>query len=130
MKDDSYCKKDVLCDFRIEKEYHDALVEVCVQCGKRIVYPKPVNQEKYNRDHKRMTLQPSDDYDLFVRIYGTKGIEEMKRQGEKFVDKKKRGKIMEELRDRRIAMRRRAFRGLGKTEKEITNIPKHISKRL
>ena len=126
MKDDSYCKKDILCEFSKENEFYDALVEICVNCGKRVVYQKPIDQEKYALDHQRSTLQPSNP--LFKRIYGTAGI----KMGEKYEEylkmKGKRESLREELKDKRISMRRRAFKGLGKSEKEIRNIPKRMRK--
>lgn len=75
MSDDSACGKNVLCDFSDVRDMKDAQVEVCVRCGKRVVYKKGndgrIDNRKYLRDHIRYTIQPfGKTRKLFFRIYG------------------------------------------------------------
>lgn len=87
MKDDSFCKKEskILCLFEIERDLTDALVVVCHNCGKRVVYHKDrkgnLDDTKYQRDHLRDILQPfGRTKKLFLQIYGEEWIKEVKKK--------------------------------------------------
>lgn len=73
MQGDSACKKNILCAFEISRNLPDAQIEICVNCGKKVVYPKidgEVDPHKYARDHLRDTLQPyGSTYELYRKIY-------------------------------------------------------------
>lgn len=124
------CTVDILCDFEQFDNQVDALVEICKNCGKIAVYPRingDINQEAYLEDHKRMTLQPHEDPGLFHGLYGDVGIKMGERYKQQLIQKQKRKELREELDDKRISMRKRALRGSGMSEKEITQtLPKHI----
>lgn len=77
--DDSKCRKNVYCDFLLSRDLLDALIEVCVNCGKRVVYFKKsrgrINNQKYLRDHIRHTVQPfGKTSKLFMQIYGDRAL--------------------------------------------------------
>lgn len=76
MRDDSHCKKRVLCGFEVILSNAEAQVEVCQFCGKKVVYHKEpgtgrIDNAKYLRDHIRDTVQPfGRTRRLFLEIYG------------------------------------------------------------
>ena len=110
----SECRKNILCNFEKEKDFPDAIVEVCTFCGKRVVYYKnkngKIDNEKYLEDHKRDFLQPyGKDRQLFIKIWGYEGIETAKKFLEKQVPKSKRYDVRADLRERRIAFHKRAM---------------------
>lgn len=90
MRDDSHCPKATLCDFKVIGDYPDAQVEICVRCGKKVVYNKEITEfrgdengqtvvvrgtrtdnHKYLRDHARDFLQPhGKTRKLFLQVYG------------------------------------------------------------
>lgn len=124
--DESKCEKGILCDFEKSRDLHDALIEICKLCGKKVVYYKRdgrINEAKYLRDHRRDVLQPTDR--LFWKIYpeARKNIKSVEKMMEKFVEREERKKSLEELKERRKFMRRQAFKGLGKSDKEL-EVPK------
>lgn len=130
MKDDSLCPKSFLCAFEESRNLPDAVVEICVRCGKKVIYNKGKNgridNKKYLRDHRRDFIQPyGEDKKLFIKLWGYKGIETAQR----FVGKKKNKVLLKEqrqlLKEKRIWMREKAFRGLGKSKAELTP-PKYI----
>lgn len=101
MKDESKCSKDLLCKFKVIRDLPDALIEVCVSCGKKVCYNKAkdgtVDNSKYLRDHLRDTLQPyGRTKELFYKIYGTAPI---KKANEVIKDRKPvDGRTPDELR--------------------------------
>src|SRR3990167_7481721 len=72
--DDSVCRKNIYCDFTSLRDLSDAVIEVCTQCGKKVVYNKigkRIDNAKYLRDHIRSTIQPyGKTQKLFYKIYG------------------------------------------------------------
>lgn len=121
--EEAKCRKEQLHDFIAIKDLPDALIEVCRFCGEKMIYNKvngKYDTQKYLQAHLRDTLQPyGPTGELFRRIYGTKGIEMAERAGQKFISKDKRKKERLELHERRVAARKMAFRGQGKSTKEI-----------
>lgn len=66
------CPVKKLCDFVVTEQHHDAQIERCTFCGKRIIYNKingSVDQIQYGRDHVRDFLQPGAA--AYEEIYGT-----------------------------------------------------------
>lgn len=105
-KDDSKCKKDILCKFEISRNLDDALIEICENCGKKIVYYKRnglIDDRKYARDHKRDLIQPyGKDAKLFYKFYGNESVKRaIEWQGKK-INKIKRKEIREELMEKRM----------------------------
>lgn len=117
MKDDSNCPKNILCDFKRIGDYYDALVEVCRNCGKKIIYGKKfeikwredgnwylryedeVDPSKYLRDHIRDTLQPyGRTGKLYRQIYGLETVKAMEKL---FRGKKTKQQIKAEWEDTR-----------------------------
>lgn len=100
MKDDSKCLKikAILCDFKRIGDYHDAIVEICTQCGKKVIYNKyngRIDDAKYTRYHRRDILQPRGrDYKLFMKIYGMEAI----KRSQSFAFKAKDTRTFEEIR--------------------------------
>ena len=83
MKDDSTCRKNILCQFEVSCDLKAALIEICVNCGKKVIYYKDqdgnLDDQKYFRDHLRYTIQPGGRTDkLFKQIYGEKPIKNLK----------------------------------------------------
>ena len=77
MKNDSRCRKDKYCDFNVLLENAKVQVEVCVRCGKKVIYHKGaggrVDNPKYLRDHVRHFAQPfGKTRRVFEEIYGRK----------------------------------------------------------
>ena len=76
MKDQSKCTKPghQLCDFKQIEDYPDAVVEVCINCGKKVIYNRrdgKIDEKQYLFDHKRDFLQrKGKDKKLFEKIYG------------------------------------------------------------
>jgi len=95
-------RKNILCDFRPSRNLPDALIEVCVKCGKKVVYNKvkgKTDNRKYLRDHIRDTVQPfGKNAELFEKIYGHKGIIEFYKNSPQKKSKKQTAKDWEELR--------------------------------
>ena len=74
-RDDSRCKKRTYCDFERSRDLSDALIEICLGCGKKVTYFKDeqgnIDNAKYLRDHIRHTVQPyGRTARLFYEIYG------------------------------------------------------------
>ena len=87
MKDESACRKKskILCLFEIERNLPDALVVVCHNCGKKVIYSKDkkgdLDNTKYRRDHLRDILQPFGRTEkLFLQIYGEGWIKDVKKR--------------------------------------------------
>lgn len=83
VKSQGLCKKGGLCDLEALGAYPDAVVEVCIRCGKRLIYAKSsagrVDNMQYLADHLRDTLQPSGaTAGLFERTYGKEGVARLK----------------------------------------------------
>lgn len=118
---EAVCSKGKLHDFEIIRNLLDALIEVCVLCGERAVYNKRggmYDTAKHLRAHLRDTLQPyGRTGKLFREVYGTQGIETAARWGNKVKNRAK--EEYQELKEKRIAFRKRAFKGSGKSNKEI-----------
>ena len=131
-KDDSRCKKGVLCQFELSRDLPDARIEICTSCSKKVIYNKSegqIDEIKYLRDHKRDTIQPyGKDKRLFIQIYGQKPISTVEKWKSKFVDRKKRNELRKELEEKRLFLRKKAFQGMGMTNKELLSIPKKIKK--
>ena len=113
MKDDGRCPKDILCEFERSRDLSDALIEVCVRCGKKVVYNKGpkgrINNSKYLRDHLRSTVQPfGRTRELFEKIYGHKVAIEFYK---KFYGRKTKAQLKKEWEEMRIDLRRREERG-------------------
>lgn len=76
MKNNSKCKSPgkILCDFKVLYDKPDAQVEVCRNCGKKVIYNRRdgrIDNDQYRRDHKRDILQSrGKDKRLFKKIYG------------------------------------------------------------
>lgn len=89
------CKRAILCELRTVLDNYDALVEVCHQCNKKVIYGKyfdikwkedgswykryqdRVDEPKYVQDHLRDTLQPyGRTGKLYRQIYGLKVVKE------------------------------------------------------
>src|SRR3990167_9309752 len=71
----SKCRKNFLCDYELSRDLPDALIEICVNCGKKVIYNKGkdsrIDNVKYLRDHIRQTVQPfGKTRELFMKIYG------------------------------------------------------------
>ena len=86
-KDDSLCnkKRNILCQFDISRNLSDALIEVCVFCGKRVIYNKDekgnLDSKKYVLDHIRDTLQPyGRTAKLFKAIYGEGWVKDVQKR--------------------------------------------------
>ena len=116
MNYEAQCKKSILHDFEISRDLPDALIEICNFCGKKEIYKKVkgrVDDAKYLRLHLRDTLQPGGRTgELFKKIYGTKGkegIERAKRWHGKRIEKENRKDLREDLRERRLFLRRKAL---------------------
>ena len=60
--------------YRIVEEYPDALLEICTECGHRLVTRIPkegkFDNKRYRESHRRDFLQPSDKE--FKKYYGIK----------------------------------------------------------
>ena len=115
MKDESICKRATLCQFEISRDLADAIVEVCRFCMKKVIYYKEpktgrIDNRKYLADHRRDFVQPyGKDYKLYVKLYGTEGIETAQHFLRKRMDKEKQRDAREELIERRKFLRRRAL---------------------
>ena len=90
MKNESKCRKNILCDFERIIDNEQVLIERCKNCGKKVIYNKEIKEfyknekgeiiikrgnkiddDKYLRDHKRDILQPfGRDRELHKNIYG------------------------------------------------------------
>jgi len=69
------CKKGFMCDFKVIGDYPDAQVEVCINCGKKLIYNRvrgKIDEVQYLEDHKRDFVQRSTNPKLYKRIYGNK----------------------------------------------------------
>jgi len=65
------CRKNYLCDFRIDLDNDEVQVERCVFCGRKEVYNKArMDNKKYADDHLRDIIQPRTNSKDFERIYG------------------------------------------------------------
>lgn len=112
MKDDSKCPKKTYCQFEVSRSLPRVQIEVCVNCGKKVVYNKDprgrVDKSKYLRDHIRDTVQPYGKTErLFFEIYGEKIFLEFQR---KIAKKKTKAEIQAEWEQMRRDIRRRAAR--------------------
>lgn len=88
MKDESRCKKNWLCDFKILESNDTVQVEVCLFCGKKVIYNKAekerIDNAKYLRDHRRDFVQATGSTAKdFERIYGRKKWKEALKNFEK-----------------------------------------------
>lgn len=92
MKNDAHCRKDKYCDFKVELENPKVQVEVCIRCGKRVIYHKGkggrIDNAKYLRDHVRHFAQPTGKTRrVFEEVYGRKvyleTLKMLKKRGKK-----------------------------------------------
>jgi hypothetical protein len=114
VKDDSNCKRAILCDFTLSRDLYDARIEVCAGCSKKVIYPKingELDERKYIRDHRRDTLQPfGRDRDLYRKIYGLKEVNAVIKKFHKAKSKEDIAKEWEETRkDSRDYIRKRVL---------------------
>ena len=106
MKDDSTCKKGryTLCDFEIIGNYPDAQVEICTNCGKKVIYNKRdglLDNRKYLKDHIRHTLQPHGrTRELFMKVYGQKAIDYEKQFHYKQKDTRTKDEVVRDIQKR------------------------------
>lgn len=117
------CPKGILHDYEIAHNYPDALIEICNYCLKKVIYPKRegvYDEKKHLKAHLRDTIQPfGRNHKLFIQVHGTQGIETLQKVGEKFIGKRARDEELQELKEKRRFMRKQAFKGSGKSDKEI-----------
>ena len=110
--DDSQCRKNFLCEFEISQDLYDALIEICKNCGKKVVYNKVdgrVDSDKYLRDHLRDTVQPRGRTGkLFLEIYGSEPIEQARRMGARLIMREKIKEMKKEVVERRKFLHRKA----------------------
>ena len=111
MIDDSKCRKNIYCDFEVSRDLPDAQIEICINCGKKVIYNKRdnrVDNKKYLRDHIRHFVQPfGKTKRLFYRLYGSKPME-------KFREGLKGKKTKEEMNQYWEDVRKEATRYIGK----------------
>lgn len=109
------CQGRTLCKFEYVKDYPDAVVEVCIECGKKLIYNKvegKIDQQRNIRNHIRDTVQPfGTTAPLFRELYGDKAMDKFK-----IKEKETRDPKSEAREDLRI-MERLSNRGY--TDKEI-----------
>jgi predicted RNA-binding Zn-ribbon protein involved in translation (DUF1610 family) len=94
---DSACRKAILCSFKVIGDYQDAQVEICIHCGKKLIYQREITEfavdekgkpiikrgsrvdnAKYLRDHKRDFVQPhGKTRNLFLKLYGQQPIDDL-----------------------------------------------------
>ncbi len=123
MSDEAKCRKGILHDFEISQDLPNVLLEVCRFCGEKGVYRK-VNGRydaiRHLRAHLRDTLQPHGRTSgLFKQIYGIKGIKIAEQARKKFISRQNRDEERAELHEKRVFLRKQAFKGQGKSTKEI-----------
>lgn len=107
--DGARCERAVLHDFVLIREYPDALIETCKNCGKRVIYNRKhgLNERQYREDHLRHTLQPyGPTGDLFRQIYGTSSIKEWEEVVRMRREKPTTDQIMAEVRSDLKTMQR------------------------
>lgn len=75
------CRKNFLCNFEKSRDLPDALVEICINCGKKVIYKKVggrIDNRRHLREHIRDTVQPwGKTKKLFLQIYGEKPLKEL-----------------------------------------------------
>jgi hypothetical protein len=110
MKNDSACRKSVLCRFEKSRDLPDALIEVCVNCGKKVIYNKRdgnVDDAKYLRDHLRDFAQPfGRTAKIFERIYGKAAVARMRSLPRRKSKDQLREEFQEVTREAKRAIRR------------------------
>ena len=81
MGNDSACRKNVYCKFRLSRDLPDATIEVCVKCSKKVIYRKSkgrIDNKLYLRNHIRDTVQPfGKTAKIFEEIYGRKPVRDL-----------------------------------------------------
>lgn len=68
------------CNLQNQKEYSDAIVQICEDCGKKYVFNKvdgSIDTDKYRIANKRALIQPSDKR-AWAEVYGTELLEKGK----------------------------------------------------
>lgn len=109
------CREKGLCRFESIRDYPDAVVETCVECGKRLIYNKvggTIDQQRNRRNHIRDTVQPFGMTGrLFRELYGDNAVDKFR-----IKEKEARDPKAEAREDLRI-MERLSNRGY--TDKEI-----------
>jgi len=135
------CRKSILCEFEENRNLPDAIIEVCIHCGRKVIYHKiegRIDDARYLRMHIRDTLQPyGRTGKLFDQVWGKTAREAM-RTAKHFlknkVDPKKQKEMREELKQRRLFLRRQALLGsanasLARGSKDIErSLPKRVKK--
>ena len=127
------CRKGILHQFERLREKSDAFIEICVLCGEKVIYRKyekgRIDNVKYRNDHKRDFIQPyGRDKKLFIKLWVTKPLEIAEKYRDRKITQEKMKEVKEELREKRISMRKRAFKGLGKSDKEINTVPPFVKR--
>lgn len=121
--DEARCQRDKLHDYEISRDLPDALIEICTKCFKKEIYYKVdgvFDVKKHLRAHIRDTVQPyGKTAQLFYELYGNKPLEDAQRLAQSYANRSKRAELKQELKEKRIAARKRAFCGSGKTDQEI-----------
>ena len=117
------CEKGTLHDYQISRDLPNVLIEVCSKCSKKEIYYKyggRFDTKKHLRAHLRDTLQPyGRTRDLYLQTYGTKGIRLGERMAGQFIGRKKREEHRQELKEKRISLRKQVFKGQAKSTKEV-----------
>lgn len=101
--DDSRCRKSIYCDFVLSRDLYDATIEVCSNCGKKVIYRKRekgrIDNKKYLRDHIRSTVQPfGRTKNIFFQIYGNQPLKNLLEHSKGKKSKEQIQKEWEELR--------------------------------
>ena len=103
MVNDSKCPKNFFCDFRTSRDLPDAVVRVCVACGKKVIYRKDahgrIDNKKFLKDNVRETVQPwGKTRKLFLQIYGGDKLAEFEKSMDRVKTKKQMAQEWEEMR--------------------------------
>lgn len=100
MKNESTCKKRTYCSFKPILLAPDAQVEVCVFCGKKVIYNirgGRIDNAKYARDHIRDFAQPfGRTAKIFREIYGKQGLIGARKHATELKARKTKDQIQED----------------------------------
>lgn len=85
LENEHICPKWIYCDFFTTLENEEVLKEMCINCGKTLIFNKidgKIDDKRYSRAHFRDILQPfGRHHDEFVKIYGQKSLKRAKEIG-------------------------------------------------